>query len=77
MHDNPSCATLRKQKSRARETSDQVDNHRAYDRETKCLKRSAETAEQREERLKKICDRYRKRKEDHILRELNNQQDEG
>ena len=38
MHDNPSRATLRKRKSRARETSDQVDNHRACDRETKRLK---------------------------------------
>ena len=81
MQNNPSCATLRKQKSRARETSDQVDNHHACDRETKRLKRSAETAEQREERLRKNRERYHKRKGERALRNidehLNRQQDES
>ena len=73
----PLPTTLRKRKCRANETSEQLENRRARDRENKRLKRSAETAEQREKRLKKNRDRYHKRKENRILRELNNQQDES
>ena len=44
--DQPSCATLWKQKSRANKTSDQLENQHTCDKENKQLKRSTETAEQ-------------------------------
>ena len=43
--------TLRKRKSRANETSDQREVHRAYDRANKRAKRAVETVEQHEEHL--------------------------
>ena len=52
----PLPTTLRKRKCRANETSEQLENRRARDRENKRLKRSAETAEQHEVRLRKNRD---------------------
>ena len=53
MDQQPLRATLRKRKSRAKDDSCQLENRRVRDRENKRLKRSAETAEQREVRLRK------------------------
>ena len=49
--------TLRKRKSRANETSDQREVHRAYDRANKRAKRAVETVEQHEEQLKKTLNK--------------------
>ena len=80
MSEQPLRPTVRKRNSRSKRTSDQLENSRARDRENKRLKRSAETAEQREERLRKNCERYHKRKGKCALRNidehLNRQQDE-
>ena len=69
---------MRKRKSRAKDTSEQLKNHHARDKENKWLKRSTETVKQREARLRKNRKRYHKRKEDRVLRNehLNQQQDE-
>ena len=52
--------TLRKRKSRANETSDQREVHRAYDRANKRAKRAVETVEQHEEQLKKTLNKCKK-----------------
>src|ERR1043166_4117522 len=71
MNEQPLRATVRKRNLRAKRTSDQLENSRARDRENKRLKRSAETAEQREVRLRKNRERYHKRKEDRVLININ------
>src|SRR5205085_6475958 len=51
--------TLRKRKSREIESSDKCVLCQKTDSSNKCVKRAAETVEQREKRLKKNCERTR------------------